>query len=68
MDNRSRTDPFDGLSWAIALLQPGVRCSSVVEHLSMVQWVVGLIQQVLNAWYNNSRGMCYPVYEDVYIK
>ena len=27
----------------ITLLKTGVRCSSMVEHLLMVRWVIGLI-------------------------
>ena len=50
----------------------GARCSSVVEGLLMVLWVIGSIphgyplsyfsfQPVLHDWFNKGCGMCYPV-------
>ena len=65
----------DGLShWT------GVGCSSEVERLLMVRWVVGsilhgvdplsyfLFQPVLHDWCNKGCGMCYPVCGMVHIK
>ena len=51
------------------------RCSSVVERLIIVQWVIGLIlyggliklfQPVLHNWCIKGRGMCCPVWDDAY--
>ena len=62
------------------LITQGAGCSSEVERLLMVRWVVGSIlhgmdplsyfsfQPVLHEWYNKGCGMCYPVCGMVHIK
>ena len=51
------------------------RCSSMVEHLVMSQWVIGLIPPggstdlfLIPAWYYKGYGMCCPVCRMVHIE
>ena len=52
----------------------GVKCSSMVRHPLMLQWVVGSIPHggpipaSAPNWINKGCGMCYPVYGMVYMK
>ena len=43
----------------------GVRCSSVVEHPLMVQWIVSSHSNQFSTTGVTSCGMCYPVYRMV---